>query len=72
MTGEQRHVVLKVGGMTCGGCARAVTRVIERKDPAATVTVDLATGRVDAHTQIEADILAAAVSAAGYEATVAS
>ena len=64
-------VRLDVKGMTCQGCVNAVTKIVKRKDPAADVRVDLASGRVEASTQIAADQLAAAVSAGGYEAKVA-
>ncbi len=64
-------VRLDVKGMTCQGCVNAVTKIVKRKDPEADVRVDLASGRVEATTQIAADQLAAAVSAGGYEAKVA-
>ena len=71
MAGEATAIVLNVKGMTCGGCAEAVKRVIRKADPAADVTVDLATGRVDAKTVAEATTVAAAITKAGYEAAVA-
>jgi len=64
-------IALNVKGMTCGGCAEAVKRVIRKADPEADVTVDLATGRVDATTVAEGKTLAAAITKAGYEAVVA-
>ncbi len=68
---EAKSIILSVKGMTCGGCAEAVKRVIRKADPAADVSVDLTTGRVEASTQAEGAALAAAVTKAGYEATVA-
>ena len=32
--------------MTCGGCAKAVTRIVTRIDPSAVVEIDLPTQRV--------------------------
>ena len=62
-------ITLQVDGMTCSGCSAAVERVIRRIDPAASVAVDLATGRVEVgSTSADADRLAQAVTAAGYEA----
>ncbi len=67
---DRRDVHLEVKGMTCQGCVNAVTRVVQRKDPSAQVKVDLATGRVDGSSEMEADALAKAITAAGYEARV--
>ena len=67
---ERRDIHLEVKGMTCQGCVNSVTRVVQRKDPSAQVKIDLATGRLDGSSEIEADALANAISAAGYEARV--
>ena len=67
---ERRELHLEVKGMTCQGCVNAVTRVVQRKDPSAQVKIDLATGRVDGSGVVDADALAKAISAAGYEARV--
>ena len=57
----------RVGGMTCGGCVRAVTQAIVRRAPAATVVVDLATGRVTVGGEPPPDsVVAAAVTEAGF------
>ena len=64
-----RNIELTVKGMTCQGCVNAVTRVIKRVDPEATVRIDLASGRVEALTSSPVDDLAKAISAGGYEAT---
>ena len=65
-------IVLSVKGMTCGGCAEAVKRVIRKADPEAAVSVELASGRVEAKTVAEASSLATAITKAGYEAAVAA
>ncbi len=67
---DRRDVHLEVKGMTCQGCVNAVTRVVQRKDPSALVKVDLASGRVDGSSEMDADALAKAITAAGYEARV--
>jgi copper chaperone len=67
---ERRDVHLEVKGMTCQGCVNAVTRIVQRKDPSAQVKIDLAAGRLDGVAEIDADALAKAISAAGYEARV--
>lgn len=69
---QAEKLAFSVKGMTCGGCAEAVKRVIRKSDPSADVTVDLATGRVEAHTVGKATDLAAAITKAGYEATPAA
>jgi copper chaperone len=69
---QSEKLVFSVKGMTCGGCAEAVKRVIRKSDPAADVTVDLASGRVEAVTIGKANDLAAAITKAGYEAAPAA
>lgn len=69
---QSEKLVFSVKGMTCGGCAEAVKRVIRKSDPVADITVDLATGRVEALTTGKAAELAAAITKAGYEATPAA
>lgn len=64
-------VTLRVTGMTCDGCAKAVERVIKNQDPKASVTVDRAGERVEANTSAPADALIKAIEAAGYGATAA-
>jgi copper chaperone len=60
-------VELKVAGMTCGHCARAVTAVIQAKDPAAKVEVVLAEGLVRAETSLPRAAVAAALADEGYQ-----
>jgi copper chaperone len=64
-------VSLDVKGMTCGGCAATVEKLIKREDAGAQVKVDLATGKVTAQTSAPAELLVAAISAAGFEAKAA-
>ncbi len=60
-------VELKVGGMTCNHCVRAVTQALQELDPAARVEVDLAAGQVRVESTATSAQLAAAISEAGYE-----
>lgn len=62
-------ITLKVEGMTCGHCARAVTAAIEGKDPLASVAVDLAAGTVTAATILPRQVVAMAVEEEGYAVT---
>lgn len=64
-------VILKVEGMTCGGCAASVEKAILRADPTAKVKIDLPTGRVEAESRASTAELTAAVEAAGYDAAAA-
>lgn len=55
-----------VQGMTCGHCVRAVTEAVKRVDPAATVAVDLPTGRVEVESGAARERIAAAIREEGY------
>lgn len=57
----------KVTGMTCGGCVKAVEKAVLRTDPAAHVTVDLASGAVSVESTKPATDFRSAIEAAGYE-----
>jgi copper chaperone len=61
-------ITLEVTGMTCGGCASAVERIIKAADRKAAVAVDLATGRVSAETSAPVEAIVGAIEAAGYGA----
>lgn len=65
-------VTLDVTGMTCGGCAATVEKLIKREDAGAKVTVDLAAGRVEADTKASAEALVKAIEAAGFGAKLAA
>jgi len=60
-------VELKVAGMSCGHCVKAVTEAIRAKDPAAKVEVLLDRGLVRAETTLPAAEVAAAVTEEGYK-----
>ena len=60
-------VELKVAGMTCGHCVKAVTAAIHARDPAAKVEVVLAEGLVRATTTLPRTEIAAAIAEEGYQ-----
>jgi len=64
-------VELHVGGMTCAHCVRAVSRAIERVDPGAAVSVDLASGTVRAETRLSSCVVAQLIVSEGYEVRAA-
>lgn len=57
-----------VPGMTCGGCARAVTNAIKSVDPVAEVVTDPSSRAVTVMTQADEQALVAALDEAGYRA----
>jgi copper chaperone len=59
-------IKFNVQGMTCGGCARAVTNAVQQADPAASVDVDLAGKTVSVESSADPARLKAAIEEAGY------
>lgn len=60
-----------IENMSCGGCARSVTKAVESVDPTAKVTADPATKKVTIESATPADSFARALGEAGYPATAA-
>jgi copper chaperone len=60
-------VELKVEGMSCAHCVRAVTEAIRARDPGAVVDVSLERGMVRAETRLPAADVAAVVTEEGYK-----
>jgi len=58
----------KVEGMTCQHCVRNVREAIEDLDPAAEVSVDLASGLVDVKGSTPREAVRQAIVDAGYRA----
>lgn len=58
--------IYRVDGMTCQGCANAVTNAIKAAAPKAEVKVDLAAKTVSVEGVIAADAVRAAVEGAGF------
>lgn len=57
----------KVGGMTCGGCAKSVSAAIGKAAPDADIAVDHAAGTVTVAGAVAEDTIKAAVEAAGFD-----
>lgn len=57
-----------VENMTCGGCARSVTKAIQSVDPAADVKADPASRKVEVTSNASRDALVQVLKGAGYEA----
>lgn len=66
------QIDLEIGGMTCGGCVKSVTRVLEGVCgvESAIVTLEPASARVTGGA-LDAQDLIAAVEDAGFDARVA-
>ncbi len=62
---------LRIENMTCGGCARGVTKAIQKVDPAAEVRIDVDARSVEVRTEASPEALAAALDAAGFPAAAA-
>lgn len=62
-------IELNVEGMSCGHCADRVSKAIAAVDPAAKVDVDLGANLVRVTSAASPQVLAAAVTEAGYPAT---
>lgn len=55
-----------IENMTCGGCVRSVTKAIQTVDPAAVVSADTGTHKVEVTTSAPRERLAAALAEVGY------
>jgi copper chaperone CopZ len=64
-------VVLAIAGMTCGGCAGAVTRALSAVPGVVAAQVDLAGGRATVTGTARAEELIRAVQAAGFDGGLA-
>ena len=60
-----------VENMTCEGCVRSVTKVIQKLDPAAEVKVDLAAKSVEVRTDRPSADIEAALDKVGYPTVAA-
>ena len=57
---------LDIGGLTCGGCIKAVTKAIQAQDPQAMVQVDLASQMVNLETSLSALQASQIITDAGF------
>lgn len=62
-------ITLKVEGMSCGHCVKAVTAAIQAQDPDAKVAVDIDAGTVKAETTLPRHVVSMAVEEEGYAVT---
>lgn len=60
-----------IENMTCGGCARSVTKVIQTVDPSAKVATDPATRRVEVVSGQPRAVFEVVLEEAGYPAAAA-
>lgn len=58
-----------IDNMTCGGCVRSVTKAIQSVDPAAQVSADPATHKVDVTTTAPRAAIEAVLADVGYAAS---
>lgn len=65
-------IELQVEGMSCGGCVRSVTNLVQGVDPEAKVDVDLATKKVRVDTGADAASITSVLVDAGYPARVSA
>jgi copper chaperone len=63
--------LFRVQGMTCGHCVRAVTEAIRNDDPAADVSVDLSSARVQVNSSLSAQRIIELIGEEGYQASLA-
>jgi len=56
----------RIDNMTCGGCARSVTKAIHSVDPQAKVDIDLPLKRVNVESGADESAVAAALADVGY------
>lgn len=61
---------LKIENMTCGGCARSVTKAIQSVDANATIETNPVAGIVKVETTATLALLQKVLEEAGYPATV--
>jgi hypothetical protein len=65
----QGDLTLKVSGMTCGGCAAKVQRILREQEGVDEAVVDAKSGQAQvAGTKLSAELLIAAIEAAGFGA----
>jgi copper chaperone len=63
---EEKSMKFQIDNMTCGGCARSVTKAIQSVDPQAKIDIDLTTKAVSVTSDAEDSSVAAALEAVGY------
>ncbi len=59
--------VMKVGGMTCGGCAKHLEKALRGVEGVSSVTVDLPQGTASVEGTASLEAMTASVTEAGYQ-----
>jgi copper chaperone len=69
----QKEMLMRfhIDNMTCGGCARNVTKALEGVDPRARVDADPGTRKVTIESALPAEAFSRALDDAGYPASAA-
>lgn len=57
---------LHIKNMTCGGCSRTVTKVIQNIDPDAVIVADLPSRTVEIETLVSEEDIITALCSAGF------
>lgn len=65
MTSPIEHAI-KVKGMSCAHCVRAITKAIKERDAQATVEVDLSSGNVAVRSTLPREAVVNAIADEGY------
>lgn len=60
-------VEVKVDGMSCGHCVKAVTKAIQAHDASAEVMIDLEAKNVSVYSALTPEVIRTAIAGAGYE-----
>ncbi|MFN3945256.1 MAG: heavy-metal-associated domain-containing protein [Allosphingosinicella sp.] len=60
----------RIDNMTCGGCARGVTKAVQSIDPQAEVSADVPARLLEVRSERPAAEIAAALDKAGFPAAV--
>jgi copper chaperone len=68
---KETRMRFHIENMTCGGCARSVTKAVESVDPKARVDADPVTKTVTVESSASTDSISRALADAGYPASAA-
>ena len=65
-------ITFQIPAMSCGHCVRSITEAVQATDPAAKVQADLASHSVHIDSSTAPEVLASALTAAGYPPAAAA
>ena len=60
-------LVMKVGGMSCGGCAKHVEKALRGVEGVSAVSVDVAQGTASVEGSASLEVMTASITEAGYQ-----